>query len=310
MNWLKICCVCLLIAIVSACAPTAPPATPPVPSVAPTTPAAMPTPTPVLIPTQAVLTPEGLRNMEYDLPVSQKRVRLTDGKYQSGSGSDIHSVGMAEPIGLGDLNGDGLDDAVVVLGENMGGSGTFESLVVVVNRDGVPVQSGSVELGDRVGINAITIQNLRVTVDQTVHGPQDPFCCPTVPVSETFRLTGSDLVVDRVTSKTPLGQERAITIESPQYGTLVSSPVGVTGSETIAPFENNLVFRVYDEGRRQLSEGYITVTAAEPGGPATFETVIDVSAVPSGQAFWLEILDISAADGSTLALAAVQLSRQ
>ncbi len=301
----------LIVFGLTACVPIAVTEQPPtLAPFSPTLPAAATVPAPVPTPTLPVLTPEVLKNMAYDLPVSQKTVKLVDGKYQAASGEAPLSVGMAEPIAFGDLNGDNNDEAAVVLGENTGGTGTFQSLIVVTSQAGAPVQVAAFHLGDRVRIEAITIQDQRVTIDMIVHGPQDPLCCPTVPVSETFRLTRTGLRIDRVTSKTPGGQERIIQIESPAEGTQVDSQVEVKGSVTIAPFENNLVYRTFTEENDPVAEGHILVNASEPGGQGTFETTIDLSAIPSGQYFWLEIGDLSAADGSTLALSTVRLLRK
>jgi hypothetical protein len=288
---------CALSGTAGAALPTAAP----LPATATLPPTAAPTAT---IPP---LTADALQNMEYTLPVSQKKVKLSAGKYQAGEGADFLAVGMAEPIGFGDLNGDGLPDAAVVLGENTGGSGTFESLVVVANQGGIPVQTDAVQIGDRVQVNAITIQDERVTLDEIVPGPQDPMCCPSQPVTDTYRITQGGLFIDQVTSKTSGGKERAIRIESPAGGSAVGGSVEVTGSETIAPFENRLVYRIYDAENHPLDEGPITAQAASPGGPATFKMRIDLSKAPAEAKIWLSVMDLSAASGSPLALSSIAL---
>jgi hypothetical protein len=272
-------------------------------------------PTAIVLPTTAPaatvapLTAAMLQNMEYTLPASQKTVKLTDGKYEAGSGADYLSVGMAEPIGFGDLNGDGLADAAVVLGENTGGSGVFESLVVVLNQAGAPKQGPSVQIGDRVQVKTISIQAGQITLDEIVPGPQDPMCCPTQPVTETFRLTMGGLFLDRLVSKAADGTERAIRIDAPAGGDQVGDSLHVTGTETIAPFENNLVYRIYDSKNNLLGEGTLTTQASAAGSPAAFDTTLDLSKIASGTQVWLEIMDISAPDGSTLALTTLALKK-
>jgi hypothetical protein len=34
-------------------------------------------------------------------------------------------------------------------------------------------------LGDRIQINALSIENNKIVVDMITHGPEDPMCCPT-----------------------------------------------------------------------------------------------------------------------------------
>jgi len=194
------------------------------------------------------------------------------------------------------------------LAENTGGSGTFISAVVILGEDGQPVQSGSALIGDRVKITSLTIQpDHKIVLTGTIHGPNDPMCCPTFQVTETYQLSKSGLELVRLTSQTPDGKERAIHIESPANAAQVSDSVEVKGNVSISPFENNLVYRIYDGTGKKWAEGPIQVKSAEMGGPGTFDTTIDISNIPAGLLIRLEILDLSAADGSTLAMDSVEL---
>jgi hypothetical protein len=317
--------------LASACAPastptvalvsTSPPAPTVAPTQAPTTPASTATqpPAPTVAPTQiptslpptqvpSALTLDVLKNAEYKLPVSNKTVRLAGGSYRATSGADSIDVTLLDKVAFSDLNGDGKPDAVVLLAENTGGSGTFISLVVMLDENGQPVQSSSAFIGDRARITNVTIgPDRKIVVTGNVAGPNDPLCCPTLPVTETFQLTKAGLELVRLTSQTPDGRERAITIESPANGTQVSGSVEVKGNVTIAPFENNLVYRIFDGTGKKWAEGPIQVKAAEMGGPGTFDTTIDISSIPPGILIRLEVLDLSAADGSTLAMDSVEL---
>jgi hypothetical protein len=75
----------------------------------------------------------------------------------------------------------------------------------------------------------------------------------------------------------------------------------------IAPFENNLVYRIYDVGGVELSSGAINVTAPDLGAPGTFDAVIPIGTVLSGAVIRIEVQDISAADGSLFAMDSVEL---
>jgi len=179
--------IALLVALlVSACGPMA---------AAPTaTPTAVPTATPTAMPP---LTLAALKNAEYqsEFPKS-KKARLTDGKYEEeivpGAASKL-VIALHPTYALGDLNGDGVNDAAVVLAANMGGSGTFIYLAAVVNQNGTPQHVASVSLGDRVKIEAMAIKAGVITVDVVTHGPQDPLCCPTQKATKSFRLLADKL---------------------------------------------------------------------------------------------------------------------
>ncbi len=267
------------------------------------------TPEPSATPALPPLTLEALRNAEYTLPVSQKTVKLEDGTYEFHSGAESMWVRMIDPVGSGDMNGDGAPDAAVVLGENTGGSGVFESLVLVLNQDGKPSQAAAVEIGDRVTVKTILIQDGRIGLEMLDHGPNDPLCCASQPVKEWFRLTRGGLFLDERSTQAADGTSRAIQIQAPAAGSQVGSTIKLSGAENIAPFENNLVYRVYDENNQQLAEGSITAQSDGAGGPASFSAEVSLPEIPQGAAIWLEVMDLSPADGATLALASVRLEK-
>ena|SRR5450830_397773 len=95
-------------------------------------------------------------------------------------------------VTFGDLTGDGIQDAAVIISFNGGGSGTSFRLVGVANRNGVPVQVASTALGDRVEILQVVITgNGEIQVNMITQGPNDPLCCPTMQVYRDFRLTAN-----------------------------------------------------------------------------------------------------------------------
>jgi hypothetical protein len=149
--------------------------------------------------TPPALTVEALRNAEYRSELAQGGVaRLTDGQYEQeivpGSASKITILMMPDKVAFGDLNGDGVDDAAVILASSGGGSGTFISLEAVINEAGTPKDVASASLGDRVQINSVVIAGGKVTVDMITHGPDDPLCCPSVQTTRTFQLQNDTLV--------------------------------------------------------------------------------------------------------------------
>jgi hypothetical protein len=206
-------------------------------------------------------------------------------------------------VAYGDLDGDSLQDAAIILGENYGGSGSFVSVAVLLNRNGQPVFAGSVGIDDRPKVNSISIQNGEVLLDAVIHGPNDPGCCPAQPVTQTFRLWGGKLILVHYTSKTPVGTERIIKINAPAQGSEVSGPLTISGSVTIAPFENSLGYSVFVEGSSDpVLQAAVMVDAADMGGPGNFSLPLDLAASGIKGNVRIQIADLSAANGAYLAV--------
>ena len=146
----------------------------------------------------SALTLEALRNAEYEL--DGRRVRLQNGrlvmKLAVGAGSETWI--LHDTIAFGDLDGDGVDDAAVVLSYSGGGSGTFFDLFAVLNQNGAPVPIGSRDLGDRVRITSIEIVNGEIILMMVAHGPDDALCCPTQDTVAHLHLHGYDLELESV----------------------------------------------------------------------------------------------------------------
>jgi hypothetical protein len=145
----------------------------------------------------AGLTVAALSNMTY---------RLVDGKWVTtvtlvGAKGQTNEVDGGERfwldnehVAFGDLDGDGVDDAIVVLVSSGGGSGTFYQLVSVRQRNGIVETLAAKRLGDRIRINQINITNRVVAVDMITHGPDDPSCCPTERQVLKLNVQGSEFV--------------------------------------------------------------------------------------------------------------------
>ena len=147
---------------------------------------------------EADLTLEALQNASYQ-GIYDEPVQLTDGQYEGepfvpGGASRPTVVLHPEVYAFGDLNGDGVDDAVVILIENSGGSGNFRYLAAVINQDGAPVNIATQFVGDREQVQAITIEDGEIMLNMVAHGPEDPMCCPTQEVTKVYQLQGDQLV--------------------------------------------------------------------------------------------------------------------
>ncbi len=273
----------------------------------------MPTgPTAASIPATSVpggLTLDMLRNGTYRAPVYDRTITLVNGAYSGGSSTDTYSVQMLDMVAFGDLNGDGVGDAAILLVENGGGSGQFESLVAVLDAGGAASQAGQAQLGDRVQVSSMTINSGTLALDMLVQGPNDPMCCPSLPETQSYRMVGNALWLTRLTSRTPDAHERSISINSPADNATVTNPFTVSGSVTIAPFENTLAYRVSLPDGTKVNESPVMVDSGGiAGGPGTFSQTVDLSNAGISGPVILQFLDLSAADGTTLALGSVVLT--
>jgi hypothetical protein len=142
-----------------------------------------------------------------------------------------------------------------------------------------------------------------------VHGPNDPSCCPNQPETQVYRLLGNTIWLVNLTSRTPGNQDRSITINAPADGTEVTNPFTINGSVTISPFENTLACRIYlPDGTLVNESPQMVDSGQEMGGPGTFSRDIDLSNAGISGPVIIQFLDLSAADGSTIAMASLVLN--
>jgi hypothetical protein len=207
----------------------------------------------------------------------------------------------------GDLNADGVEEYVALVAENYGGTGVFVFLVVFADVNGELVSKTSAFVGDRPQLEELSVKNGEIFLKATVQKADDPMCCPTLATARHYRLLDRQLKMTDYVTYTPDGKPRMIEIESPANGTEVFRSVLMKGSVTIAPFENNLVYRIYDVGDVELAIGSITVSASDLGAPGTFEQTVMLGNVLSGAEIRIEVQDVSAEDGSLLAMDSVEL---
>lgn len=135
--------------------------------------------------TLPVLSRASLKNMAYRSEDTKSGwVKLSDGRFEDAAGHLW--VTLLDTVAWGDVDTDGHPEAVVVVATNTGGSGVFHNLAVVADVDGEPVNLATLELGDRIKLNALTIDNDAIFVDMVTHGPSDPMCCPTHRVTRVY----------------------------------------------------------------------------------------------------------------------------
>jgi len=273
-----------------------------------------PTPTQYIYPTAETpdipaLTVDALGNAEYTLPgfgEATYSYQLKDGKYSLGdpSVSGYVNLSLLDLFAFGDLNKDGVNDAAVLIAGNYGGTGVFVWLNAVVNEGGLPRQAAWYMIDDRPQIKKLDIRDGDIYLEAIVHGANDPACCPELSVTRSFEISGTSLMLVHATSHLTDGRERAITIDSPTDGVEGPSELVITGRVTILPFENTLTLRVYNEQGNELFILPIRVSDSNTGEGGTFSTTLDTGTFPLGRVKII-IADLSAADGSVLALDSV-----
>ena len=232
------------------------------------------------------LTLEQLHNAEYRLPLigdEETPIRFVDGQalIQLGEGATerVHAGLVDDMIAFGDLDDDGVADAVAVVYVNYGGTGTFIHLVAFLDRDGAPVQAGRVLLGDRARVESMAISSGEISANMLTHGPDDGLCCPSLNVTREFRLQAG-----RIASI------QSLVLDAPLPGQTVASGVELRGRTSTLPPSGSLTYLVYDARGGVIGMGRIPVSAgsvhsgafAEPiefnsgaGGPGRIEVIDD-----------------------------------
>jgi len=108
-------------------------------------------------------------------------VRLRDGKHDELAAPASASHRTTEVWGApvrADLDGDGDQDAVVILATEQGGSGTFYYVAVAELDRGAYTGSGGALLGDRIVPQRVTFADGVVTVDYAERRPGEPMSAP------------------------------------------------------------------------------------------------------------------------------------
>jgi hypothetical protein len=185
---LSLVCACGLAACVN------PGATTPAPTLAP---APVATSAPVQTENPSILS--ALPNAEYPIELaSTGKAQLKDGVFEepAAPGSATKTmIWLGKERALGDVNGDGLEDVVVPLIVDPGGSGTFTYLALVLNEKGSARPLPAVLLGDRILLKSLAVQEGNIVVTLLTRKPDEPMSNePTVEVTRKFKLQGGKLV--------------------------------------------------------------------------------------------------------------------
>jgi heat shock protein HslJ len=149
-------------------------------------------------PAAVPITLEVAKNLTYG-GVMDASYTLADGKYErtptdSTPGDRVLVTLMDRLYAIHDFTGDGVEDGAFLLAANGGGSGVFTYLVGVSGRGGTPKGIYTAELGDRTMVRSLSATDSGVTVEYVAAAPDDPACCPTLNVRQTFPMSGDTLL--------------------------------------------------------------------------------------------------------------------
>ena len=143
------------------------------------------------------LTLDKLKNIQYQ-GIYEEIIQLEDGFYEGEpfieGGASRPTVRFADVYAFGDINADGVEDAVILLVENSGGSGAFRYLAVIVNEGGTPHNIATIFVGDRSKEEKLSINPGQISLNMVQVGPNDPFCCASQKVLKTYTLEDNNLV--------------------------------------------------------------------------------------------------------------------
>ena len=144
-------------------------------------------------------TADVLKNGAYEIPYLGP-IQLVNGAYEKryGDGATmINTVGYMQAA-FGDLNKDGVKDAVVIMWGNTGGSDIPVYLVAVTNKGKILRQAAHILLGDRVQMTSLTIDGGKIVAKTLGLAASDAACCPSVAATQTFTLRGNALTENTV----------------------------------------------------------------------------------------------------------------
>ncbi len=126
-------------------------------------------------------------------------VKLSNGYY---AGAPFIEGGASRPtvtliddlIAYGDLNGDGQQDAAVLLLDNSGGSGDFIYLAAVINDNGNARNIATQLVGDRVQFRNLKISSGNITADTITIADGESYAQPSLKMHLLYQLQGDKLV--------------------------------------------------------------------------------------------------------------------
>jgi len=220
---------------------------------------------------------EAVANATYH-GIYETPVRLGNGRFE---GEPFAAGGVSRPtvqliggvLETGDLDGDGTDEAVVLLVENSGGTGSFIYLAALGRRGEEVVNLGTSLVGDRVQIRSLRVEGEEIELEVVQRGPDDAACCPSQKATRVWALDGG-LVESSTDATGTLSTDDLSGVEWVLTHFSRSEPAPESGSLTIV-FEDGNV-----SGSGGCNRYFAEVSEASPGEIATGGIVSTMMACP------------------------------
>lgn len=129
--------------------------------------------------------------------IEKTSVALVNGRAEAPTapGSAAKAVTTLLVKAVGDVDGDGRDDAPVILVHEPGGSGSFSYVAVVLNPSTGAKSTNAVLIGDRVSGQAVKLDGKTVVVTYLDRRAGEAFSvAPSVPATKRFVIKDGALV--------------------------------------------------------------------------------------------------------------------
>jgi hypothetical protein len=140
------------------------------------------------------LTVEKLKNAEYFF-LAKGPIKLVNGKYIDKNTQ--RTIALDDVVAYGDLNKDGVKDAVASLRVAIPNSGDVTYLVTAINEQGNPKNISAEFVGSQVRIKAIAIKpNATIEAKIQQFRPGDPACCASLELLRTYKIRDPKAAVE------------------------------------------------------------------------------------------------------------------
>jgi hypothetical protein len=165
----------------------------------------------------------------------KRKITVKNGEYTLNKGDDRLYFTVTN-VTYGDLNGDQIEDAMVLTSCNTGGTGQFSEGFIYGVKDGKPELLSNIEGGDRAygGLRSAKAENGLLVVERNDAGENGASCCPEFVVTSKYKLEGKTLKQVGGDTKRELYPPQRVKFEKGATGTFVD--VKLTNEEDIKRF--------------------------------------------------------------------------